>query len=73
MFSDRGEKLVDLMVQDALKLPLSTSDQELYSFIRERMSNIELAGHAEVFDTAVKEAFIGEIEFKTKRELSIYF
>lgn len=73
MFTDEGNKMVSLMVEECLKLPITAKDEEIYAFLNTRMSNIERAGHGEVYDTEVREQLISKIEKETKRELSIYF
>jgi len=71
MFSEKGNRVVDQMVNEILKLPISITNKELIKEISTRITNIE-KDHPEVFDTAVRECFIGAINEATGRELSIY-
>lgn len=72
MFSAAGNRVARQIVNAALKLPMGTSNDELYAFLTERMNGVAKQ-HGEIWDTDVREAMISAIEHVTKRELSIYF
>lgn len=72
MFTKEGSLAVSVLVENALKLPVTTTNGELYAFLTAGMKEIKKAGHGEVYDTEVREQIIGEIEKRTKRELSIF-
>lgn len=71
MFSAAGNRAAKGIVDAALKLPITTTDQELYQFLNERMKKVA-EKHGEIYDTDVRECIIDAIERHTKRELSIY-
>lgn len=73
MFSDEGDRMVGELVDRVLKLPIDSTDDDIYSELNKGMNDIEEAGHGEVHDTAVREAMIVTIENRTNRELTIYF
>lgn len=72
MFSKSGNAAIAKMVVDALSLPITTTNEELYTYLRGRMDQIQNK-HGEVWDTDVREAVIGTLERKLHRELTIYF
>mgnify|MGYP006928225493 CR=1 FL=1 len=72
MFSQDGNREVDSIVLKVCALPLSTTNEELYSFLKTKMDAAEEM-HKEIWDTAVREVMIGTIENRTKRDLTIYF
>lgn len=71
MFSKAGNNAAKAIVAAVLKLPMDTTDQELYAFMTERMKTVA-EKHGEIWDTDVREAMIGCIEHRTGRELTIY-
>ena len=73
MFSKEGNNLVKDMVEKAISKPLKMPKEELYNFLENEMKEIEDKGHGEIYDTAVRSKFIGEIEQKTEMDLTIYF
>ena len=72
MFTPKGNRRVNSIVLKTCSLPLSSTDEEIYAFLKMRM-DIVAENHKEVWDTAVREAMIGTIENRTKRSLTIYF
>lgn len=72
MFTKAGNAVVAKMIVDVLSLPITTTNQELYVYLRGRMDKIQNK-HGEVWDTDVREAIIGTLERKLHRELTIYF
>jgi hypothetical protein len=70
MFSSEGNACVDRIVRGAASLPLTTTNDQLYSFLTSEMN---ACPHKEIWDTEVRERMIGELERLTNRSLSIYF
>ena len=73
MFTPAGNRAARQIVNAALKLPMGTSNDDLYAFLTLAMNKVANQ-HGEIWDTDVREAMIGAIEKATGRdELSIYF
>ena len=73
MFTSKGNQLVHALVKKVIKLPMSTTSNELQETISTGFNKIADQGHDEVWDTDVREQAIGEIEKLTQRKLSIFF
>tara|TARA_R110000772_G_scaffold2410_2_gene8380 strand:- start:570 stop:806 length:237 start_codon:yes stop_codon:yes gene_type:complete len=74
MFSKNGDKAAQSVVNKILKLPLSTTNKELYKVLTTEMNKVaDDKGHEEIWDTECREQIISTIEDKTKRNLTIYF
>lgn len=72
MYSDDGDNAVHRIVTAALRLPMTTSNADLYRYLTKRMNALSPA-HGEVWDTEVRSCIIGAIERATKRDLTIYW
>ena len=72
MYSKAGDRAVDAMFKRLLKLPITTSDDELCRALTAAFNKVAVK-HGEVWDTEVREAVIGRLEKATGRFLSIYF
>lgn len=72
MFTLEGGKEVAELVESVKKLPITTTDEELYKHLRHGMKSIAKIGHREVYDTDVREQIIYAVEKSTGRELSIF-
>ena len=72
MFSKAGNKRVKTIARQALRKPMTITNDALYAFLRKRMNEVG-EKHSEVWDTAVRESLIGVVERRSGRELSIYF
>ena len=72
MFSRAGNKRIASIVAGASKLPLSTTDEELYAYLRTRLNTVAKK-HGEAWDTEVRESLIWDLERKLKRDLTMYF
>ena len=72
MFSKAGNNAVARIIEGALKLPITTTDNELYTYLKKRMTLVNVK-HPEIHDTDVRSMMISVLERKLHRELSIYF
>lgn len=72
MFSAAGNRAVEAMVNRLLKLPITTTAEELNRALEAGFNEVALK-HSEVWDTDVRETVIWKLEKATGRELSIYF
>jgi len=72
MFTKAGNAAVARIITDVLSLPITTTDNELYTYLKKRMTAIN-AKHPEIYDTDVRKQMISVLEHKLHRELSIYF
>jgi hypothetical protein len=72
MFSEEGNRKVQEVLENTLKLPLSTTDTGIHDFIRKEFAEVAKE-HKEIYDTDVRERFMGELEKVTERKYSIYF
>jgi hypothetical protein len=55
-----------------LKLPIATTNAQLYSYLKERMKRVA-EKYPEVWDSDVRDALISVLERKLHRELTMYF
>lgn len=72
MFSEEGNKAVTQLFKDTMKLPISSTESDIYAFMKNGFENISKT-HKEVYDTDVRERFVGEMEKISERKFSIYF
>jgi len=72
MFSKAGNKQIASVVAGALKLPIATTNKQLYDYLKARLNTVA-EKHPEAWDTDVRESIISKLERETKRELTIYF
>lgn len=72
MFSEEGNQAVTQLFKNTMKLPISSTDNDIYDFLKIGFEKIALK-HKEVYDTDVRERFIGEMEHAIGRNFQIYF
>ena len=72
MFSEEGNKKVTELYEKTANLPLRSTESDIYAFISKGFNEISNE-HKEVYDTAVRERFMGRLEQESERKYSIYF
>ncbi len=72
MYSKAGNQRIASIITGALKLPIATTNAQLYSYLKARMSKVA-EKYPEVWDSDVRSALISVLERKLHRELSMYF
>jgi len=72
MFSEEGNRKVTELYEKTANLPLRSTESDIYAFISKGFNEISKQ-HGEVYDTDVREAFIGQLEKESERKYSIYF
>jgi hypothetical protein len=72
MYSKAGNQRIASIVIGALKLPIATTNAQLYSYLKERMKRVA-EKYPEVWDSDVRSAVISVLERKLHRELTMYF
>lgn len=72
MFSKEGNRKVTELYEKTANLPLRSTESDIYAFINKGFNEISKE-HKEVYDTDVRERFIGQLEMESERKYSIHF
>ena len=72
MFSEEGNRKLTELYEKTANLPLRSTESDIYAFISKGFSEISKE-HKEVYETDVRERFMGQLETESERKYSIYF